>query len=356
MDADDCVHEDHPRHECGVFAAFNVDNAAKNIFFALYALQHRGQESAGIATSDRFSFNVHRGMGLVSQIFNEDTDKGRMAVAHNGQLVHEDMLRRRLLRAGTGLFTTTDSEIIAQMLARDTTDRLANIRLVYSSPTEMLGDSAAPSCEAGSPTSGSDEAALTAAAAVAEAALPSDTQSGTLREPAPSAGSSASRRFNARHAQRGGKRLVLIDDSIVRGNTLRKLVGALSARGGREEVHMSHQQPAASPPLHMGVDIGTYDELIAHGAESIDKIRRPHGADSLEYITTRGMMDAVKEGIGGHHPHAPAAAEPRHSSSSTGGEVTSSHSKLQAASDSWSMPTGHCSACFTGKYPIRLEW
>lgn len=162
-------------------------------------------------------------------------------------------------------------------------------------------------------------------------------------------------KFNALTHNVAGKRLVLIDDSIVRGNTLRKLVPLLREAGAKE-VHIRISSPPLRHPCYMGVDIGTYDELIAHGAESIDKIRAHIGADSLEYITHEGMMDAVKEGIGGHHPHAPAAAEPRHSSSSTGGEVTSSHSKLQAASDSWSMPTGHCSACFTGKYPIRLEW
>lgn len=162
-------------------------------------------------------------------------------------------------------------------------------------------------------------------------------------------------KFNALTHNVAGKRLVLIDDSIVRGNTLRKLVPLLREAGAKE-VHIRISSPPLRHPCYMGVDIGTYDELIAHGAESIDQIRDHIGADSLEYITHDGMMDAVKEGIGGHHPHAPAAAEPRHTSSSTGGEVTSSHSKLQAASSRWSMPTGHCSACFTGKYPIRLEW
>lgn len=119
-------------------------------FFALYALQHRGQESAGIVTCDGTSATVHKGMGLVSQVFNEanlaplqghlavghtrysttgsshpknaqphviETIYGPLGVAHNGNLVNTRELRRALLERGVGLSTGSDSEVITQILA-----------------------------------------------------------------------------------------------------------------------------------------------------------------------------------------------------------------------------------------------
>jgi amidophosphoribosyltransferase len=79
--------DDSPREACGVFGicARGVD-VARQSFFALYALQHRGQESAGIATCDGRIANLHKSMGLVSQVFNEDNLyplRGHMAIAHN---------------------------------------------------------------------------------------------------------------------------------------------------------------------------------------------------------------------------------------------------------------------------------
>ena len=143
-----------PKEACGVFGAWThaheqVD-VARLAFFALYALQHRGQESAGIATSDGRTATMHKGMGLVAQVFNEDnlgplrghlgighnrysttgspspanaqphlieTIHGPLAVGHNGNLTNTDHLRRRLLERGVGLISTTDSEVITQMLA-----------------------------------------------------------------------------------------------------------------------------------------------------------------------------------------------------------------------------------------------
>jgi hypothetical protein len=148
-----------PRHECGVFGVFLSPSAAaaagksasRVAFFALYALNHRGQESAGIASYSPMGMHVHRGMGLVSQVFTEtdieglrgtaaightrystaggsalngaqpfvlETDLGMLAIAHNGQLARQEALRRIVLARGTGLFTNSDSELIAQTLAR----------------------------------------------------------------------------------------------------------------------------------------------------------------------------------------------------------------------------------------------
>ena len=143
--------DDIPQEECGIFGVFSHSaNAALTTFFALHALQHRGQEMAGIATFDGSTVHTHKGTGLVGQIFNEEhvkalqgklgvghtrystaggkslnnaqpfvmeTDIGKVAVAHNGQLTRQKLLRKLLLARGTGLFTSSDSEVLAQMLA-----------------------------------------------------------------------------------------------------------------------------------------------------------------------------------------------------------------------------------------------
>jgi amidophosphoribosyltransferase len=133
---------------CGIYAP-GVD-VARLTFFALYALQHRGQESAGICTSERGLAHIHKGLGLVSQVFNEDnlhvlrgdlaightrysttgsvkllnaqpylieTALGPLAIAHNGNLTNTPALRRDLLQRGVGLTSSSDSEVITQMLA-----------------------------------------------------------------------------------------------------------------------------------------------------------------------------------------------------------------------------------------------
>ena len=77
--------QDYPKHYCGVFGIYGHPNAAELTYYGLYALQHRGQESAGIVSSDGHQFRVHKGMGLVSQIFNNDILHGlagTMAVGH----------------------------------------------------------------------------------------------------------------------------------------------------------------------------------------------------------------------------------------------------------------------------------
>jgi amidophosphoribosyltransferase len=143
--------EDKFHDECGVFGVYAPGRqVARLVFFGLYALQHRGQESAGIATCDGRSAYSHKGMGLVSQVFNEDnlrplqghlaigqnrysttgsshlrnaqpylieTIYGPLGVAHNGNLTNALHLRHQLLKRGVGLSSTSDSEVITQMLA-----------------------------------------------------------------------------------------------------------------------------------------------------------------------------------------------------------------------------------------------
>jgi amidophosphoribosyltransferase len=143
----------YPKHYCGVFGIYGHPNAAQLTYYGLYALQHRGQESAGIVTSDGKKFFEHRGMGLVSQIFNgEVLEKltgdlaightrysttgsshlrnaqpltgncrlGHIAIAHNGNLTNAAKVRDELEAQGLMFQTTVDSEIILNLLAQPT--------------------------------------------------------------------------------------------------------------------------------------------------------------------------------------------------------------------------------------------
>src|SRR6195256_2387553 len=142
-----------PQHECGLFGVFGHPNAAVLTYYGLFALQHRGQESAGIVTSNGpgETFLQHKGMGLVSQVFGQDDlqklkgtraighvrysttgtstiknaqpfvvdcVRGQMAIAHNGNLINADVLRDELERRGSIFQTTADSEIILHLLAQ----------------------------------------------------------------------------------------------------------------------------------------------------------------------------------------------------------------------------------------------
>lgn len=151
MEDEQQINDDRPHEACGVFGVYAPGrDVARMTFFGLYALQHRGQESAGIATCDgRFAY-AQKGMGLVAQVFNEEnlgpleghlaighnrysttgsshirnvqpylieTIHGPLGVGHNGNLTNALALRHRLLKRGVGLSSTTDSEVITQMLA-----------------------------------------------------------------------------------------------------------------------------------------------------------------------------------------------------------------------------------------------
>lgn len=142
---------DKPEEACGVFGIYAPgEDVAKLTYFGLYALQHRGQESAGIATFEDGQVQLHKDMGLVSQVFSEqilhtltgemavghtrysttgssrvvnaqpaiaETCLGTLALAHNGNLVNTPQLREELLKSSAQLITTTDSEMIAIAIA-----------------------------------------------------------------------------------------------------------------------------------------------------------------------------------------------------------------------------------------------
>ncbi len=142
--------EDRPQEECGVFGIYapGID-VARRTFFGIFALQHRGQESAGIAVSDGKNIHIHKEMGLVSQVFDNDSidklegdlaightrysttgssslcnaqpillrsSEGKTALAHNGNLINTEELRAELEKSGVEFETTMDTEIIAKVL------------------------------------------------------------------------------------------------------------------------------------------------------------------------------------------------------------------------------------------------
>ncbi len=143
--------QNYPKHYCGVFGVYGHPNAAELTYYGLYALQHRGQESAGIVTSDGKQFCAHKGMGLVSQVFNGgvlhdlvghmavghtrysttgsshlrnaqpltvDCARGQIAIAHNGNLTNAAQLRDGLEAKGSIFQTSVDSEIILHLMAQ----------------------------------------------------------------------------------------------------------------------------------------------------------------------------------------------------------------------------------------------
>ena len=166
-------HPGRPTHECGVCGIFNHEDSSKLTYFGLYALQHRGQESAGIVTSDGSKVRAHKDMGLVPEVFSEEIlqnleghisighvrysttgasnvtnaqplmvmHKGTtLAVAHNGNLVNSIELRSNLEEKGSIFQTTMDSEIVLHLMARATdlglekalTETFSSLRGAYS--------------------------------------------------------------------------------------------------------------------------------------------------------------------------------------------------------------------------------
>ena len=117
-------------------------------------------------------------------------------------------------------------------------------------------------------------------------------------------------KFNPLREVVEGKRLVVVDDSIVRGNTTRQIVGMLRDAGARE-VHMRISAPPIRHPCHYGIDMSTREEMIAHGRTEAE-IATELGADSLAYLSLDGVYEAIR-----------------------GTRET------------------HCDACFSGNYPLE---
>jgi amidophosphoribosyltransferase len=455
----DTLHE-----ECGVVAIHGHADAARQAYLSLYALQHRGQESAGIATADGHHLANIKGMGLVSEIFTDDvleklpgnmaightrysttgdsallnaqpirveSTKGLIAIAHNGNLVNLGNIRARLERDGAYFQTTSDSEIIVQLIAHSragtlvdaiadslsqvdgafsivmmTRDRIFAARdprgfrplsmgrlrqpdgpdtIVFASETcafdllraEYIRDvlpgelvmvtedgvtsrqyaTGVPqsSCifehvyfarpdsrifgqwvqesrdrmgrqlarESGVPADvvvPVPDSGVTAALGYAEEAgipfrfglIRNHYVGRTFIEPEQRVRDFGVRlKLNPVHNLLEGKRVVLIDDSIIRGTTSRKIVRMVRGAGAKE-VHLRISCPPTVSPCFYGVDTPSKRELIAAN-QPIEEIRRFIEADSLAYLSLDGLYSAVQ-------------AENR---------------------------SGYCTACYTGIYPTQ---
>ncbi len=463
---------DGPRDECGVFGLYAPGHeVARLSYFALYALQHRGQESAGIAAADRGGHIItRRELGLVNQVFSENDlrtlagelaighvrysttgsnawensqpvqrsegtngSRREVALGHNGNLINALELQQELAARGVSFSSTSDSEIIAAMIATHpaervedaiaevlprlrgafsivamTKDRIVAFRDPHGLRPLAIGvldaadsdDSPGPrycvaseSCafdiigarylrdvEPGEvvtlgenglesrivaggqrrafcvfeyiyfarPDSRMNDQVLQVARGRMgeilwrEAAVEAD-----LVIAVPDSGNAAARglaraaglpqddgfvknRYVARtfiqpgqelrkHGLRlkfnplpevvEGKRLVVVDDSIVRGNTTRQIVQMLRDSGAAE-VHMRISAPPIKHPCHYGIDMSTREEMIAHG-RTTEEVAAELGCDSLHYLSLEGVYEAVE-----------------------GTRET------------------HCDACFSGRYPL----
>ena len=463
---------DGPRDECGVFGIYAPGHEVSRLsYFALYALQHRGQESAGIAAADRGGQIVtRRELGLVSQVFSENdlrTLGGELAIghvrysttgsnawensqpvqrsegthgshrelalAHNGNLINAVQLHGELLQRGVTFSSTSDSEIIAALIAthpaEQIEDAIADVLprlrgafsivamtkdrvLAFRDPhglrplaigaLEANGDGQVRHCVASESCAfdiigarhlrdvrpgelvsiGEDGIRSRQVVEGARKAFcvfeyiyfarPDSRMNGRALQVArgrmgeilwreapveadlviavPDSGNPAARglaraaglpqddgfvknRYVARtfiqpgqelrkHGLRlkfnplpeviAGRRLIVVDDSIVRGNTTRQIVAMLRDAGARE-VHMRISAPPIKHPCHYGIDMSTREEMIAHGRTTAE-VAAELGCDSLHYLSLAGVYEAVGAEAGGRQTH--------------------------------------CDACFSGEYPL----
>jgi len=440
-----CV-DDRFHDECGVFGVFGHPEAANLTYLGLYALQHRGQESAGIVSSSAHDLYMHKAMGEVEEIFQPrvlsklpgssaightrystagdkallnvqpimiDCNKGKMAVAHNGNLTNASEWRRKLEHRGSIFQTNSDTEVIVHLVARSQArnlsgalgDALNQVEGAYSLVVLTADELYAVRDPRGfrplalGRTEGHDGettwmvASETCAFDLLNAQYVRDIEPGEMlrisrsglesihfcppkphqycifehvyfsrpdsivfgravnesremlgrllaREhpveadmivPIPDSGvpaaigfaleskipfrmglirnhyigrtfiepSQAIRNFGVKlklnpvRSLIAGKRVVLIDDSIVRGTTSRKLVRMVREAGARE-VHMRISCPPTISPCYYGVDTPTKEELIA-SANTPEEIRKYLGADSLGYLSLPGLRQAVND-------------------------------------------------------------
>ncbi len=454
------------REECGVVAIHAHPEAEKLAYLGLHALQHRGQESAGIVTSDGMSLHAHRAMGLVADIFDEEelnklhgtlaightrystagdssllnaqpimvqSNKGVMALAHNGNLVNAQEIRSRLEGQGSIFQTNSDTEVIVHLIALSkehtlpeaiadalrrvegafslvmiSSDRIFAARdprgfrplamgkipavggekhetVVFASETcafDLIGATFERDVKPG-------ELVIVGPEGVASRFYsPAAPQSSCIFEhvyfsrpdsmvfgravqesrenlgrqlareapakadivvPVPDSGVTASMgyasesglplrfglirnhyvgrtfieprqtvrdfgvklKLNPVRSLLEGKRVVLLDDSIVRGTTSRKIVRMIRGAGATE-VHMRISCPPTISPCFYGVDTPSKKELIAAN-KTVDEIREFIGADSLAYLSLEGLRKACGDGE----------------------------------------KTTYCTACYTGRYPTH---
>jgi amidophosphoribosyltransferase len=461
------ITSDKLREECGVVAIYGHPESSKLAYLSLYALQHRGQESAGIASSNGEKLQLHKSMGLVSDIFGADIlarlpgsisightrysttgdsallnaqpimvecNKGKIALAHNGNITNALEVRAQLEQAGSIFQTTSDTEVIMHLIARSREQALADamadslrrlegaFSLVMLTPDRIFAARDArgfrplvmgripgqAAHRADTIVFASETCAFDLIGAVYEREVKpgelvivgpegvhsrfyasQQPQSSCIFEhvyfsrpdsmvfgravqatrdamgrqlalespvvadivvPVPDSGVTAAMGFShesgiplqfglirnhyvgrtfiepeqrvrdfgvklklnpVRHVLEG-KRVVLIDDSIVRGTTSKKIVRMVRDAGAKE-VHMRISCPPTISPCYYGVDTPSKNQLIAAN-KSVDEIREYIGADSLAYLSLEGLRRAAGEG----------------------------DEKI------------YCTGCYTGKYPTNI--
>ncbi len=443
--------------ECAVFGIHGDGNAAQLTYLGLYALQHRGQESSGIIASDGKRVYEHKGMGLVSKVYSEDIIStlkghlaighnrysttglseltnaqpflvdckiGKIAVAHNGNLVNALELRHRMEEEGSIFRSTMDSEVILHLIARSRADGLANMIAealgqvsgaysltfltndaiiaardprgfrplclgrkadthVFASescafdiigaeyireiePGEMcIANGEGLSCfrfaerapvlsrcifefiyfsrpdsrvfgenvdkvrrqlgrrlaaeshvDADIVISVPDSSNTIALGYAEQSGIPFEI--GLIRnhyigrtfiQPRQRARDWDVRiKFNPVRGVLNGRRVVVVDDSIVRGSTMKKLVSMLR-QAGAAEIHLRIGSPPVAYSCYYGIDTPTRGELIA-STHSEEETRDYLGVDSLQYLSLEGLLSCVDD------------------------------------------PENYCVACFSGAYPI----
>jgi amidophosphoribosyltransferase len=163
--------DDHIHEECGIFGIYGDPLSAEKTYLGLYALQHRGQESAGIAATDGAEINLHKGLGLVWSVFSDPTampkligpaaighnrystkgttdiinaqpiviecKSGKIAVAHNGTITNASQLRKGMQDSGSIFQTTSDSEIVLHLIARS--KEVQTVPAIMDALTRLVG-------------------------------------------------------------------------------------------------------------------------------------------------------------------------------------------------------------------------
>jgi len=462
------ANDDKFRDECGVVAIYSHPEAETLAYLGLHALQHRGQESAGIVTSNGMALHIHKAMGLVADIFTEkklaklrgtlaightrystagdsallnaqpimvQSNKGMIALAHNGNLTNAGEIRARMEAQGSIFQTSSDTEVIVHLIAQSRehtlpeamADALRRVEGAFSlvmisrdrifaardprgfRPLAMgripaQGDRPQDTIIFASETNAFDLIGATYEREVKPGELvivgpegvssrfyaPALAQSSCIFEhvyfsrpdsrvfgravqesreqlgaqlaieapadadlvcPVPDSGVTAAmgyaaesgiplrfglirnhyvgrtfiepqqsvRDFGVRlklnpvRSLLEGKRVVLIDDSIVRGTTSKKIVRMVRGAGATE-VHMRISCPPTISPCFYGVDTPRKKELIAAN-NTVEEIRKYIGADSLSYLSLEGLKKACHDGE----------------------------------------KTTYCTACYTGNYPTLID-
>ncbi|MCL5057168.1 MAG: amidophosphoribosyltransferase [Actinobacteria bacterium] len=429
---------DKPREECGIFGVYGKNlNVARITYYGLYALQHRGQESAGIAVSDGRKVLLHKDMGLVPEVFSQGTleqmaghiavghvrysttgssqpinaqplvfryARGTLGLAHNGNITNIWDLRSQLTSTGSVFQSTTDSEVIVNLIARYsqnaleealakcmidikgayslliiTEDSLIAVRDPYGFRPLCLGKLddgyvvASESCALD--TVGAqkvrdikpgeiviiDDQGIRSMSALSQRkkahcifeyiyfARPDSEMDGfhvsrvrremgrqLAREfpvevdlviPVPDSGTTAARgyaeesgkpfeeglmknryigrtfiqpnqdmrdmgvrlKLNPMRYMLEGKRVLMVDDSLVRGTTSRKIVKMLRDSGVKE-VYLCLSSPPVIKSCYYGIDTSNEDELVA-AHMSVNEIKSLIGVDGLHYLSIDGLLN-----------------------------------------------------------------